>query len=186
LSDGVENIATHEYMKQIILIAVLVLTSCIIGFGQDSKIKVEPIPGSKPFIATNAEFEKLKVAASMDRFGKISDKEKKVRLDRFISIISAKNHTVEYVIELRGKTPADVSQNMEFTYRYLTENKKIKPSRISFAITAESANDTELWLIPNNNISIPPFTDCVIISAEDEEKLKEYFQIKKSGNVDHY
>lgn len=167
-------------MKQFIYTTIFVLTLCVIGFGQEPTIKAEPVPGSKPFIVTNEQFEKLEVAASLDRFGKISDKEKKFHLDIFTSIISAENKTVEYVVQLKGKTPKDVAQNMEFIYLYLTENKKIKSSRISFAIIAESENDTELWLIPNKNVSIPNCKDCVIIPAEDEEKLKDYFQLKKS------
>jgi hypothetical protein len=167
-------------MKQVIFATILVLTFCIISFGQEPTTIAEPVPGSKPFIVTNEQFEKLEVAAQLDRFGKIDDKQKKFHLDIFTSIISSENKTVEFVIQLKGKTPKDVSQNMEFIYTYLTENKKIKSSRISFAIIAESENDIELWLIPNKNVSIPNCKDCVIIQAEDEEKLKDYFQVKKS------
>jgi hypothetical protein len=167
-------------MKQVIFATILVLTFCIVSFGQEPTTRLEPVPGSKPFIVTNEQFEKLEVAAQLDRFGKIDDKQKKFHLDLFTSIISAENKTVEYVVQLKGRTPKDVSQNMEFIYTYLTENTKIKPSRISFAVIAESENDTELWLIPNKDVSIPSCKDCVIIPAEDEEKLKEYFKVKKS------
>jgi ribosomal protein S18 len=170
----------EKYMKKIIYTTIFVLTFCIFSFGQEPKTKSAPVPGLGPHIVTNEQFENLDMPAQLDRFGKIDDKQKKFHLDMFTSIISMENKTVEYVVQLKGKTPKDVSQNMEFIYRYLTENKKIKPSRLSFAIIPESENETELWLIPNKDIAIPGCKDCVIISAEDEEKLKEYFQVKKA------
>ena len=172
----------EKFMKKIIYAAILVLAFFLTSFGQDEKTKAMPVEGSKPFIVTNEQFEKLEVPASLDRFGKIDDKQKKFHLDIFTSIISAENKTVEFVIQLNGKEPKEVSKNMEFIYRYLTENKKIKPSRITFAIISESENETELWLIPNKDVSIPGCKDCVIIPAEDEEKLKAYFQVKKAKN----
>ncbi len=167
-------------MKKITPTIIFVLAFCIFGFGQNEKIKPMPVEGSKPFIVTKEQFENLEVPANIDRFGKIDDKNKRFHLDLLTSIISPENQTVEFVIQLNGKNPNEVSQNMEFIYLYLTENKKIKPTRISFAVAAESENEVELWLIPNKDISIPTCQDCVIIPAEDEEKLKEFFQIKKS------
>jgi hypothetical protein len=167
-------------MKQFLFATIFVITLYINIFGQEPKTKAAPVPGLGPHIVTNEQFEKLDMPAQLDRFGKIDDKQKKFHLDLFTSIISMENKTIEYVVQLKGKATKDVSQNMEFIYLYLTEAKKIKPSRISFAINPESENDTELWLIPNKDISIPGCKDCTIIPAEDEEKLKEYFKVKKT------
>ena len=135
---------------------------------------------SKPFIVTKGQLENLEVPASMDRFGNIDDNEKKARLNLFTSLISSENKTVEFVIQLKGETKQEVSKNMEFIYNYLVNKKKIEPNRISFAVAPNGDEATEFWLIPNKDISIPTCKDCAIIQAEDEEKLKEYFQLKKS------
>ena len=167
-------------MKQIIYTTILILTFSLIGFGQESKTVAEPIKDSKPFTVTSGQLENLEVPASMDRFGKIDNNTKKARLDLFTSLISSENKTVEFVIQLSGKTKQQIGNNMEFIYTYLVDKKKIKPIRISFAIASDEEEKTELWLIPNKEISIPTCKDCSIIQAEDEEKLKEYFELKKS------
>lgn len=158
----------------------MVLTLNIIGFGQESKTIAQPVEGSKPFIVTKGQLDNLEVSASMDRFGKIDDNMKKARLDLFTSLISSENKTVEFVIQLKGETKQEVSKNMEFIYNYLVNKKKIEANRISFAVAPDGDEATEFWLIPNKDISIPTCKDCSIIQVEDEEKLKEYFQPKKS------
>jgi hypothetical protein len=167
-------------MKQIIFITVFVFSFSFIGSAQDKKTVAKPIEGSKPFIMRNEQFENLEFPASIDRFGKIDDKQKKFHLDLFTSILSSENKTVEFVIQLNGKNKQEVSKNMEFIYTYLTETKKIIPTRVSFAVVEDSNNEVELWLIPNKNVFIPGCKDCLIIPAENEEKLKDFFQIKKS------
>lgn len=165
-------------MRVITFTALLVLALCITGFGQEPKTRMEPVPGVKPFIMTEADFEKLEYAASIDRFGILS-KEIRPRLDRFTELISVKNKTVEYAVLLNGKTIKDAGLRIEFVYRYLTEKKKISSSRISFGLTTTAANETELWLIPNREITIPSCPNCIIVAADDE-KLKKFFQLKKS------
>ena len=140
----------------------------------------KPVEDSKPFIVTNEQLENLEVPASMFRFGKIDDKTKKANLDLFTSLISSENKTIEFVIQLQGENKAEIGKNMEFIYTYLTEKKKINPTRFSFAIAPDGKEATEFWLIPNKNILIPTCKDCSIIQGEDEEKLKEFFQLKKS------
>lgn len=167
-------------MKQIICTTILVLAFCVANFGQESKTVAEPVKDSKPFIMSGSQLENLEVAASMDRFGKIDNSKKKARLDLLTSLISAENKTIEFVIQVRGKTKEDVGQNLEVLYTYLVEKKKIKPTRISFAIAPAGEEAMEFWLIPNKNVSIPTCSDCSIIQAEDQEKLKEYFQIKEA------
>ena len=73
-----------------------------------------------------------------------------------------------------------MGKNIEFIYTYLIEKKKIKPSRISLGIAPYGKEATELWLIPNKNIFLPTCKECFLIQAEDEEKLKEYFSVKKT------
>jgi hypothetical protein len=165
-------------MKQIFYTTILIAVFCLIGFGQEPKVVAEPI--GKPFIVSGEQLENLEVPASMDRFGKIDNNLLKARLDLFTSLISPKNKTIEFVIQLRGETKQVVSKNMEFVYTYLTGKKKIEPARISFAIAPEGEEATEFWLIPNKNIAIPACKDCSIIQAEDEESLEEFFQLKKS------
>ena len=167
-------------MKQILYTAILTAVFCLVGFGQEPKVIAEPI--GKPFIVSGEQLENLEVPASMDRFGKIDNNQKKARLDLFTSLISPKNKTVEFVIQLRGETKQVVSKNMEFVYTYLTGKKKIEPGRISFAIAPEGEEATEFWLIPNKNVWIPTCKDCPIIQAEDEENLTEFFQPEKSKN----
>jgi len=167
-------------MKKLLFATTLILAFCIIGFGQEPKTRAEPVPGLNPVLMTGADFEKLDVPASMDRFGKISDKEKTTRLDRFVSIISAGNQTIEFVVLLNGAKPADVGSNMAFVYRHLVTNKKITPSRISFAVSEESVEETELWLVPNTKVLVPSCPACMIIPAEDREKLNTFFQEKKA------
>lgn len=167
-------------MKQIIYTIILVLTSCTIGFGQEPKTVAMPVEGSKPFIINNEQLENLEVAASMDRFEKIDNNNKKARLDLFTSLVSSKNKTIELVIQLQGETKQEIGQNLKFVYSYLVEKKKINPTRISFAVAHEGKEAMEFWLIPNKNISIPTCKDCSIIQAEDKEKLSEFFQIKES------
>lgn len=160
-------------MKHIVFITVLILSVGIISFGQGTTraVRVDP----NPVIMTNADFEKLDMPAQIDRFDQIDDNQKKFRLDLFSGIISPKNQTIEFVIQLKGKTPKEVSKNMKFIFLYLTENKKIMSSRISFVLNGEGENITELWLIPNKKVLIPGCLDCVIIPAEDKEKLREFF-----------
>lgn len=141
---------------------------------------MEPVPGSKPMIMTSVDFENLEYAASMDRFGKLSEKEMRVRLDRFTSLISSKNTTVEYTVLLNGNTVKEAGSRIEPIYRYFTEKLKISPSRISFGLSTTAANETELWLIPNKQVLIPSCPDSVIIAADDKEKLKEYFSTATS------
>ena len=171
---------TATRMKQIIYTIVLTLVFGVIGFGQEPKTIAQPVEGSKPFIVTAGQLENLKVAASMDRFGEIDSNTKKARLDLFISLISSENKTIEFVIQLQGETKQEISKNMEFIYTYLVNKKKIKPMRISFAVALNGDEATEFWLIPNKDISIPTCKDCLIIQAENEEKIKEYFQPTKS------
>ena len=167
-------------MKHTICTTILILTFGVIAFGQEPKTVAAPVEGSKPFIMTTEKLENLEVPASMDRFGKIDNNAKKVHLDLFTSLISSENKTIEFVIQLTGASKQDVGRNMEFIYNYLVEKKKIKPTRISFAVAPEGEEAAEFWLIPNKDISIPTCKDCSIIQAEDEEKLEEYFQLKKS------
>lgn len=168
--------AVAQYMNKILSIIFLLLCTCLIGYAQ--KTEMRPVPGSKPFIVPNGGFENLDVPASMDRLGKVSEKDMKAHLDTFVGLISSGNKTVEYVILLNGKVPSNVGAHMEFIYNYLTIKKKVAPSRISFAVATESANETELWLVPNENIWIPSCMDCSMIPAENKEKLGEYFKIK--------
>lgn len=167
-------------MKQIIYTTILTLTFSIIGFGQEPKTIAKPVDDSKPFIVTKGQLENTEVPASMDRFGKIDDNQRKARLDLFTSLISSENKTIEFVIQLKGENKQEVSKHMEFIYNYLVNKKKIEPNRISFAVDPNGDEATEFWLIPNKDISIPTCKDCSIIQVEDEDKLKEYFQPKKS------
>ena len=166
-------------MKHVIYTTILSLALGIVVFGQEPKIEARPIEGSKPFIMTPEKLENLEIPASMDRFGKVDNNAKKARLDLFTSLIFSGNKTVEFVIQLKGESKQATSNNMEFIYTYLVDKKKIKPTRISFVVAPEGEEALEFWLIPNKNVSIPTCKDCPIIQAEDEEKLKEYFQPKK-------
>lgn len=163
-------------MRTTVYTIFILFAACLAGYGQTAEMR--PVPGSKPFVVANGGFENLDSPASMDRLGKLSDKDKKARLDSFIGLISAKNKTVEYVILLNGKVPGNVGPNMAFIYRYLTVDKKISPLRISFVVAADSPYEAELWLIPNKNIWVPTCMDCAIIPAEDKAKLKEFFDVK--------
>lgn len=169
-------------MKQIIFTTISILAFSIAAFGQKEKVVVKPVENSKPFIMTSKDFENLENPASLDSFGNIDNTQKKIRLEMFASIISDKNETIEYVIQLRAQTKKDVGRNMKFIYSFLTEDKKIKPERISFAIDSEGKEETRLWFVPNKNIQIPLCIECSIIKAEDEDKLKDFFQLKKSNN----
>lgn len=140
-----------------------------------------PVPGTKPIVMTRADFENLEYAASMDRFGEVTDKELKIRLDRFTSIISKENQTIEYVILLNKKMHNDLGPKMGLVYEYLTDTKKLATTRFSFCLTLESKNNTEFWLVPVQKLAVPAYGDCVIIPADDNEKLKEFFQVRKSN-----
>lgn len=166
-------------MKQIIYATLLILTLHVISFGQETKTVARPVEGSKPFAITAEQLENLEVSASMDRFGKLDDNSRKARLDMFTSLISSENKKIEFVIQLRGENKEQVGKNMEFMYRHLVEKKKIAPTRISFAVAPEGKEATELWLVPNKKILVPTCEDCLIVQAEDKEKLKEFFDLKK-------
>lgn len=167
-------------MKKILFTTLLISLFSVITFGQDSKVIAKPVEGSKPFVVSSAQLENLEVPASMDRFGKIGNDEKIARMNMFTSLISPQNKTIEFVIQLKGKSKKEVGKNMEFIYYYLTGKKKIEPTRISFSIAPEGDEGTEFWLIPNKNISIPNCGECSIIPVEDKEKLGDFFQLKKS------
>lgn len=98
--------AVAQYMNKILSIIFLLLCTCLIGYAQ--KTEMRPVPGSKPFIVPNGGFENLDVPASMDRLGKVSEKDMKAHLDTFVGLISSGNKTVEYVILLNGKVPSNV------------------------------------------------------------------------------
>lgn len=159
-------------------ISMLILTAGI--FGQNEKIVLQPVENSKPFIMTGADFEKLESPASLASFGEISNDQKLAQLQMYTSLISDKNETIEFVIQLKAQNKKDLSRNMKFIYLFLTEDKKIKPEKISFAIDSDSKEETRLWFVPNKDVKVPLCMDCLIIKAEDEEKLKEYFELKKS------
>lgn len=159
-------------------ISILILTAGI--FGQDEKIVLQPVENSKPLIMTGADFEKLESPASLASFGEISDDKKRGQLQMYTSLISDKNETIEFVIQLKAQNKKDLSRNIQFIYLFLTEDKKIKPEKISFAIGSDGKEETRLWFVPNKDVKVPLCMDCFIIKAEDEEKLKEYFELKKS------
>jgi hypothetical protein len=167
-------------MRQSVLLASVILTFSVICFGQLPATRAEPVPDAKPIIMGMEALENIEVPGSMDRFGKTNDKEKWAKLDIFSSFLSSKNSTVEFVIQLRAETKQVLGKNMEFVYLYLTEKRKISPNRVSFAVSDFGEEETQLWLIPLKNFWFPDCKDCPIIPAEDEEKLKEYFQVKKS------
>lgn len=168
-------------MKDFVGATILILTLYMFGFSQTPAKVAMPVPGAKPVVMTSGDFENLEYAASMDRFGEVNDKELKIRLDRFASIISKENRTIEYVILLNNKKHTELGSKLEVIYKYLTGAKKLATSRFSFALTMESENSTELWLVPVEKLAIPGCDDCVIIPADDNEKLKEFFQVRKSN-----
>lgn len=159
-------------------LSILILSAAICG--QDEKIVAQPVPGSKPFVMTGADFEKLEYPASLASFGAIGNDQKLIQLQMYTSLISNKNETIEYVVQLKAENKKDLGRNMKFIYLFLTEDKKIKPEKISFAVDSDGKEETRLWLVPNKDIKVPLCLDCLIIEAEDEEKLKEYFELKKS------
>src|SRR4029078_6344824 len=92
-------------MKLIGPLFVICLISSISVVGQQTR--PEPIPGRPPVIMTSADFENLQIPAQLDRYDKLREKDERIRLDRFVDLISADNKTVEYVIGLMDK-PKDV------------------------------------------------------------------------------
>lgn len=152
-----------------------------VSFLQTPTKVLRPVPNSGPVIMTNADFENLEFAASMDRIGEISDKELKTRIDRFTSILSAGNRNVEYVFLLNIKKHDEVSQRIKFIYDHLTQKKKIEPFRFSFALTSQIENYIEFWLVPNTNPKVPICNDCPLIPADNDEKLKEILPATKQG-----
>jgi hypothetical protein len=167
-------------MKKLLYLSILTFVFYTTNFAQETKVVAAPVKDAKPFIVTKEQFENLEIPAQIDRFGKLDDKQKKFHLDLFTNIISSENKTVEFVIQLNGKNKDDVNKNMEFIYNYLTKTKKITSTRISFAVIEESDNDVELWLVPNKKLALPTYKKYVMISAENEEELGKYFQVKKS------
>lgn len=160
----------------------LVIIFSGVSFSQTPTKVLRPVPNSGPVIMTNADFENIEFAASMDRIGEISDKELKPRLDRFTSILSAGNRNVEYVFLLHTKKHDEVSHRIKFIYDYLTQKKKIEPSRFSFALTSQIENHMEFWLVPNSRPNIPICNDCDLIPADNDEKLKEVIPATKQDN----
>lgn len=171
---------SEDFMKVFIFTVVSILTLTAAIFGQNEKSVPQPVPGSKPFVMTGADFEKLEAPASLASFGAISNDQKLIQLQMYTSLISDKNETIEFVIQLKAQNKKDLGKNMKFIYSFLTEDKKIKPEKISFAIDSDGKEETRLWLVPNKDIKVPLCMDCTIIQAEDEDKLKEYFELKKS------
>lgn len=167
-------------MKKFIFTVISMLTLSAAIFGQNEKTVAQPVPGSKPFVMNGADFEKLEYPASLSSFGAVSNDQKLAQLQMYTSLISDKNETIEFVIQLKAQNKKDLGKNMKFIYLFLTEDKKIKPEKISFAIDTDGKEETRLWFVPNKDIKVPLCMDCVIINAEDEEKLKEYFELKKS------
>lgn len=139
----------QKNMKQIIFTTLFIFTISIATYGQNEKIVARPVEGSKPFIMKNEDFEKLEHPASLDRFGKIDDEQKKIHLQIYTNILSKQNKTIEYVIHLQGKTKEIIGKNMKFIYSYMTESQKIDVAKISFVIDIQDEENTELWLIPN-------------------------------------
>jgi hypothetical protein len=138
-----------------------------------------PIPGISPKIMTKNDFDNLTTPASLYRFGKISDEEKKNRLDWFIDLISVGNQNIEYVIQLRAKDSQDITDNLKFVYWYLTKNRKIKTNRISFVIAPRGDEETQLWLIPNKNMWFPDCLNCSVVHGEDKTKISSFIDNKK-------
>lgn len=167
-------------MKLYFLAAISVLVFTAAAFGQNEKTVAQPVPNSKPFVMNNADFEKLEYPASLAVFGDVSTDQKRIQLEMYTSLISAKNETIEFVIQLKAQNKKDLGGNMKFIYLFLTEEKKIKPEKISFAIDVDGKEETRLWLVPNKDVKVPMCLDCAIIKAEDKEKLSEFFELKKS------
>ena len=164
-------------MKKVTQVFFLIIAAAFFytaSFAQEKRIVAMPIEGSKPFIMTGRDFEKLESPASLDRFEKIDNKQKEQRLKIFANIVSKENQTLEYVILLRAKTKSELSKNINFVQQYLTKTEKIKSDRISFVIDKDGEERTELWLVPNKRVWLPTCMECPLIQAEDKTKLKDY------------
>jgi hypothetical protein len=169
-------------MKNFIFTTILVLAGSSAVFAQNEKTIAKPVEKSPPVLMTGQDFERLEFPASLDSFGNIENDRKRARLEMYAGMISDKNETIEYVIQLKAQNKKDVGRNMKFIYQFLTGEKKIKPERISFAVDSEGKEETRLWLVPNKKIQVPLCMDCPIVKAEDEDELKAYFELKKSEN----
>ena len=167
-------------MNKLIFTTLLTLASTTLLFGQTDNTVAKPVENSKPFVMNSADFEKLEYPASLASFGAIPNDQKMLQLQMYAGIISEKNETIEYVVQLKAENKKDLGRNMKFIYLFLTEDKKIKPEKISFAVDSDGREETRLWFVPNKNIMVPLCKDCTIINAEDEDKLKEFFELKKS------
>jgi len=158
-------------MKLIGPLFVICLISSISVVGQQTR--PEPIPGRPPVIMTSADFENLQIPAQLDRYDKLREKDERIRLDRFVDLISADNKTVEYVIGLKEKAKDVAAPHLSSIFRFLTIEKKITANRISFVFGTNSANEVELWLVPNNKIVLPGCADCLVVAGE---KLNEFLK----------
>ena len=158
-------------MRLMGFIYTICLISCVSAFGQQTR--PEPVPGRPPVIMTSADFENLEIPAQLDRFGGLREKEERARLDRFVGVISSDNKTVEYVIGLKESSKDIVGPHLSSILRYLTIEKKVKATKISFVLGINGPNDVELWLVPNNKIVLPGCTNCTVVAGE---KLGEFLK----------
>lgn len=108
----------------------------------------------------------------VDRYATIDAAAEEARLYDFYIQIEADKNAEGYII-ITGKNAGEIKPRLNFLNRYFNKSNGDK-TRISYIISNEKKNETVLFLIPSRVES--PCPNCLIIRAEDFERLASLFQ----------
>lgn len=159
-------------MKSILL--VLLICSVLAGAAAAQSTRSERVPGMPAVLMGPEAFENLTISASLDRFGDITERDLKVRVDRYLSILRADNKTVEYLVVL-DRSSKSLKTRVKWFTDYLA-SRKISVTRFSFGFAETENGQTELWLSPNSDVKAPRYPDAVIVGADDADALSGFLK----------
>ena len=112
----------------------------------------------------------------VDEYGKVSSGDEKARMDNFFTQL-LNDPTAEGIIKVPNDK--DLMRHLAFLNNY-TNFRNFDKTRISFLVANKNEQLTQLWVIPAG-AEMLKCEDCLIIKAEDFEKLEKLFQPKPTS-----
>ena len=143
----------------------------------DIKIEVDGLPKNCANTYSESSVIDYVLPLRIDEFGKISQGDKKARMDNFFVELQ-NNPAAEGVIKLQDDN--DLMTHLRFLSNYI-KVRNFDKTRVSFIIADENEQQTQLWIIPPGAEN-SKCEDCSIIKAEDFDKLENLFRPKPTTN----
>ena len=140
-------------MKQIIFAAILIFAFCFAAFAQSNEKQLKAAKVSEYWEDPGSENGKFSI---FDLYEKLQ-----------------KSPNAEGLIKIQSREPNHIVQQLAKIKRLLAFGK-FDLTRISFAISNKDKEIIQYWFVPLTE-NIPDCEDCIIIRAEDYDKLANFF-----------